>query len=140
MTRTPGYRSSRWLVRGAITLCAAMFALSACGDDNDGGDGSLTCGLDTGNSAISNQISVGYSASLTGGGTVTSITYTDNSGDVVVNNPSLPFQANVTLTSAPARIRASGSVTTGTLTIGYVATGSPDRNEQDSVTCEQTNN
>ena len=53
------------------------------------------------------------------------------------NSPTLPFQANVTLATLPARIRASGSVTTGTITIGYAATGSPDRAEQDSQTCSQ---
>jgi hypothetical protein len=140
MTRVPGARRMRLLVTGALTLCASAFILSACGDDSNGGDGPLQCGLDTGNSAIFNNITVGYSATLSGAGTVTSITYTDNGGDVVVDNPTLPFQANVTLATLPARIRASGSVTTGTITIGYTATGSPDRLEQDSQTCEQTNN
>ena len=41
---------------------------------------------------------------------------------------------NVTLTTLPARIRATGSVTSGNITIGYSA---PDRAEQDSETCEQ---
>lgn len=140
MTRVPRTRRTRLLVSGALALCAAAFVLSACGDDSSGGGDTLPCGLDTGNSAIFNNITVGYTATLSGAGTVESITYTDNSGDVVVTNPTMPFQANVTLSTLPARIRASGSVTTGTLTIGYTATGSPNRLEQDSQTCEQTNN
>jgi hypothetical protein len=128
------------LVTGALTLCAAALTLSACGDDSSGSDNTLPCGLDTGNSAIVNNLSVGYSATLSGAGTVSSITYTTDAGDEVVNNPTLPFQANVTLATLPARIRAEGSVTTGTLTIGYTATGSPNRLEQDSQTCEQNNN
>ena len=137
MTCTLETRRTRPLVACALVLFAAVFTLSACGDDN-GGNGPLTCGLDTGNSDIAGSITVGYTASLTGAGSVTSITYTDNSGDVVVDNPTLPFQATVTLASLPARIRASGSVTTGTITVGYNATGAPDRLEQDTQTCSQS--
>lgn len=136
MTRAPLARRTRPLVVCALTLLTAALTLSACGDDN-GGNSPLTCGLDTGNSSITNAISVGYTATLSGAGSVTSITYTDNSGDVVVDNPTLPFQANVTLTTLAARIRATGSVTTGTITISYNATGAPARQEQDSESCAQ---
>lgn len=135
MIHEPGARRVRPFVTGALALCAVVFTLSACDDDN--GDGTLPCAIDTGNSEISGDITVSYSAALTGSGTVTSITYTDNSGDVVVNDPTLPFQANVTLATLPARIRATGSVTSGNITISYSATGAPDRAEQDSETCEQ---
>jgi len=128
MTRLPAVRRMRLLVTGALALCAMALTVSACSDDDDG-DNTLPCGLDTGNSEISGDITVGYSAALTGAGTVTSITYTDNSGDVVVTNPTLP-----------ARIRAAGSVTSGSIVIGYSATGAPDRAEQDSQTCEQIAN
>ena len=139
MIRVPAVRGMRLLVTGALALCAMALTVSACSDD-DNGDNTLPCGLDTGNSEISGDITVGYSAALTGAGTVTSITYTDNSGDVVVTNPTLPYQANVTLSTLPARIRAAGSVTSGSIVIGYSATGAPDRAEQDSQTCDQIAN
>jgi hypothetical protein len=129
----------RMLTRKALAVGAAALVVSACGDGG-GSNNTLPCGIDTGNSSIAGGLSVAYTASLSGAGSVTSITYTDNSGDVVVTNPTLPFQASVTLATLPARIRASGSVTTGAITIGYNATGAPARQEQDSQTCQQTNN
>ena len=132
-------RGRKAAILGGLATCALAFALSACSDDDNGG-GSLTCGLDTGNSEINGTLSVAYSATLEGAGTVTSITYTTDTGPTTVNNPSMPFQANVTLATLPARIQASGSVTTGTITVQYSATGAPDRAEQDQASCSQTNN
>ncbi len=80
-----------------------------------------------------------YSASLTGSGTVTSITYATDAGNVVVNNPTLPWQVSVLNVTSPASISAAGSVTTGTITIGFNAVGAPNRAEQDEATCSQTN-
>jgi hypothetical protein len=128
----------RYLLRLATLLGAAVFALSACGDDNSGPN-TLTCGPNTGNSSISGSITVAYSASLTGSGTVTSITYATDAGDVVVNNPTLPWQESVLNVTSPAAIRATGSVTTGMITIGYNATGAGNRLEQDTATCSQIN-
>lgn len=123
----------------ALATCAIAFMLAACSDDG-GGNQPLTCGLDTGNSEISGALTVGYSATLSGAGTVTSITYTTDAGPTTVENPAMPFQANVTLATLPARIQASGSVTTGTITVQYNATGAPARAEQDQASCSQTDN
>jgi len=138
MTCVPEIRRKGTLVRGAILLCTAVLTLAACSDGGSNNN-TLVCGPNTGNSSISGNITVGYSASLAGSGTVTSITYTTDAGDEVVNNPTLPWQANVTLVSRPAAIRATGSVTTGTITIGYNAVGAPNRAEQNTATCAQTN-
>ena len=122
----------------ALGLLAGAFAVGACGDDG-GSSGTLQCGPNTGNSTISGSLSVAYSASLAGSGAVNTITYTTDAGDQTVTNPALPWQASVTLATLPAAIRATGSVTTGTITIGYNAVGAPNRAEQDTATCTQTN-
>ena len=139
MTRTLKTRRTRLLVTAALTLCTAALTLSACGDDSSGNNNTLQCGPNTGNSSISGNITVTYSASLAGSGTVTSVTYATDGGDVVVNNPALPWQISVVNATSPAAIRAAGSVTTGTITIGYNAVGAPDRAEQDTATCAQIN-
>lgn len=136
MIRVPGARLNRILLGGALALSAAVMTLSACGDDS-GGNEPLECGLDTGESAISGDITVSYQVTLEGSGAVTSVTYTSDAGDQVVNNPSLPFSANITLATRTARIQATGSVTTGTITAQYAAVGAPDRAEQDQVVCAQ---
>jgi len=127
------------LLGQTLGLLAGAFTVGACGDDGGGNNNTLQCGPNTGNSTISGSLSVAYSASLAGSGTVTSITYATDAGDVVVNNPALPWQTSLVLVTSPAAIRAAGTVTTGTITIGYNAVGAPDRAEQDTATCSQTN-
>jgi hypothetical protein len=136
MTRVPGARLNRILLGGALALCGAVLTLSACGDDS-GDNEPLDCGLDTGESVISGDLTVSYQVTLEGNGAVTSVTYTADAGPTTVANPSLPFSANITLDTRTARIEATGSVTTGTITAQYVAVGAPDREEQDQAICAQ---
>ena len=138
MTHRTAGRWRRVFLCQTLGLLAGAFAVGACGDDG-GSNGTLQCAPNTGNSTISGSLSVAYSASLVGSGTVTSITYATDAGDVVVNNPALPWQTSLVLVTSPAAIRAAGTVTTGTITIGYNAVGAPDRAEQDTATCSQTN-
>jgi len=138
MTHRTAGRWRRVLLGQALGLVAGALTVGACGDDG-GSNGTLQCAPNTGNSTISGSLSVAYSASLVGSGTVTSITYATDAGDVVVNNPALPWQTSLVLVTSPAAIRAAGTVTTGTITIGYNAVGAPDRAEQDTATCTQTN-
>ena len=139
MTHRTAGRWRRVLLGQTLGLLAGAFTVGACGDDGGGNNNTLQCGPNTGNSTISGSLSVAYSASLAGSGTVNTITYTTDAGDQTVTNPTLPWQASVTLATLPAAIRATGSVTTGTITIGYNAVGAPDRAEQDTATCTQTN-
>lgn len=123
----------RFMLGGALALCALALTLSACSDDPE--EGPLACGLDTGESEISGDLTVSYQVTLSGSGSVSSVTYTAESGPVTVTNPTLPWSENITLTTRTARIEATGSVTTGTITAQYAAVGAPDRAEQDQVVC-----
>ena len=136
MPLVPDSRHRRVLVSTAMALCAGAFVVSACGDSES--IATLRCGPSTAPSEISGDITVTYSASLEGTGLVNSITYVTDAGPIVVNNPILPWQTTLLLVTSPAAIRAAGSVTTGTITVGYDAVGAPDRAEQDSATCSQT--
>jgi hypothetical protein len=87
-------------------------------------------------SAISGSITVTYLVTLSGSSaTIASITYTAESGPVTVNNPTLPFQQNLTLLTAPAQLQLTGTVTDGTLTAEYSAVGSPNRADSKQVSC-----
>jgi hypothetical protein len=135
--RIPEARRARAAMRQAALLGVAVLTATACGGDG-GTINTLVCSPSIGPSLISGDITVSYSASLTGTGAVTSVTYVTDTGPVVVNNPTLPLQVNVVNVTSPAAIRAAGRVTSGSITIGYSATGAPNRAEQDSATCEQT--
>lgn len=137
MIRMPETVRTRAAIQQALLLCVAVLTATACGGDG-GTINTLVCGPSIGPSVISGDITVTYSASLTGTGAVTSVTYVTDTGPVVVNNPTLPLQVTVVNATSPAAIRAAGRVTSGSITIGYSATGAPNRAEQDSATCEQT--
>ena len=136
MTPVLGGRGRRAFLGTAMALCSGAFVVSACGDSDS--IATLRCGPSIGPSTITGNINVTYSASLEGTGLVNSITYVTDAGPVVVNNPPLLWELTVLLVTSPAAIRAAGSVTTGTITVGYSAVGAPDRAEQDSATCSQT--
>ncbi len=127
---------ARTALHQALLLSVAVLTATACG--GGGTISTLTCGPSIGPSVISGDITVTYSASLTGTGAVTSVTYVTDTGPIVVNNPALPWQVVVVNATSPAAIRAAGRVTTGTITIGYSAVGAPARSEQNSAICEQT--
>ena len=110
--------------------CVVLLLLAvACGDD------STSCNLDT---AESGDIggTVTYRAEKTGDGVVSSLTYATDTGPQLVPSPILPYMQTVTLTSAHARLQATGSVTNGSITISYSASGGP---EQQQAMCSASN-
>ncbi|HXY32556.1 MAG TPA: hypothetical protein VEI06_17770 [Gemmatimonadaceae bacterium] len=126
-------RRIRDIVIGA--LCIGLLA----GCTTSTGSGPLTCNLTTSPSGLGDvDISVTYSASGTGDGSISSLTYATNAGNVVVNNPTLPFNQQIQLSGGTqAMISANGKVTNGSLQIGYQATsGGGNANQSDS--CQQS--
>ena len=81
---------------------------------------SSTCTATTGDALplTSNQ-AVAYTASVTTGATISTLTYQDSAGMTTVNKPSLPFSKSVNLkTGTTAAISASGStVNSGEITV-----------------------
>ncbi len=123
------------LVSGML-LCTAAGMISACSDSTGNSPTTKDCTLDTGMSTISGSITVTYLVTLSGSSaTIASITYAAEGGPVTVTNPTLPFQQNLTLLTAPAQLQLTGTVTDGTLTAEYSAVGSPNRSESKQVTC-----
>jgi hypothetical protein len=122
------------LLRAAMMLAAGGLTLAACDDDNGGSD-TTPCNLDTGASSITGNLAVHYEASTTGNGTLSSITYATDAGDLVVTSPTLPWEIDVTLVTAPARVRAVGAVSNGSIEIQYQADGGPGNVQQGENTC-----
>ena len=81
---------------------------------------SSTCTVTTGDAVplTANQ-SVAYTASVTTGATISTLTYQDSAGMTTVNKPSLPFSKSVNLKSgSTASISASGStMNSGEITV-----------------------
>ena len=138
MTRLFGGNRSVLLGAGLL-LCATAAMISACSDTNANSPVSKDCTLDTGTSTISGSLTVTYQVTVQDGtASVTSLTYAAESGPVTVTNPTLPFQANLTLATVPAHLQLTGTVTNGILVAEYSAVGSPNRAEQHQVTCAAT--
>ena len=134
MNRPPCVRRKRIFLGGALALCAAVLTVSACSDD-DNGSGGTACTMDTGASDISGSLAVHYEASATGTGTLASITYATDAGNQVVVNPDLPWEVDVTLVTAHARVQAIGSVSSGSIEIQFQADGGEGNVEQEENTC-----
>ena len=69
-------------------------------------------------------LTVVYTATATGDGTVSSLSYATSAGMVTVNNPALPWAITI---QVPSRTRltmtAAGTVTNGSLNIDYYGSG-----------------
>ena len=131
MSRRPRLRI---LTASALALCAAALTLSACSDDNNGGS-TTPCNLDTGASDLSGNLAVHYEASTTGNGTLSSLTYATDAGNQVVVNPTLPWETDVTLTTARARLQAVGNVSSGSIVIEFQADAGEGNVEQEQNSC-----
>jgi hypothetical protein len=84
---------------------------------------------------------VTYSASTTGDGLVSSLTYVGASGQVTVNNPTIPFSVSTTVPlPTQAAMSAAASYTNGTVTIAYQANVGGGDIEQTNQVCGGSNN
>jgi hypothetical protein len=80
----------------------------------------ITCNLNASASQPPTEMYIVYSASQTGDGTISSLSYVTISGTVTVQNPILPWTIIVpVLTSTNVAISASGTVKNGSLKITY---------------------
>jgi hypothetical protein len=129
-------RRATVLLGAGILVCATAAMVSACSDTNANQPVAKDCTLDTGASTIAGSLTVTYQVTVPDGtGTVSSLTYTADTGPVTVTNPTLPFQENLTLLTAPAQLQVVGTVSNGTMVAQFSAVGSPNRSEQKQVSC-----
>ncbi|HEY2350239.1 MAG TPA: hypothetical protein VGH64_14580 [Puia sp.] len=95
-------------------IIAATFSCSKSSNSNSG-----TCTVSTGDTGpLASNTSVPYSASATGGATISSLTYQDSTGMTTVKNPALPFSKTVNLPGgATVSISATGNAKSGEITV-----------------------
>jgi hypothetical protein len=125
-------RTSRWfLLLSAIGLGTV---LAACESD----DGPTPpCLRDTGDATVVGDVTVVYSATVTGDAEILSLTYNTESGPQTIGAPTLPFHVTVQPRMTPARIRATGITGSGSFTIGYriSALGTGTVEDETRLTC-----
>jgi hypothetical protein len=99
----------------ALYLSLTLIVLISCKKTKD-----ITCDLSTSASQPPVEMNVLYTASQTGDGTISSLTYATISGPVTVQNPALPWTVTVpVLTSTNVTMSATGTTRNGSLTITY---------------------
>jgi len=105
----------------AVTLLLALsFSIfTACKKNAS----ELTCTLYTTPTQPPVNMTVTYTATATGDGSMASLTYATMSGNITIHNPQLPWSITVTaLTSTNVSISATGTATNGSLEIKYDGT------------------
>jgi hypothetical protein len=113
-----------------IVLSFAMF--SSCSKSDD----SQPCDVSTNPTTAGAAESVSYSANKIGNATMSSLTYGGANGDIMVNNPTLPFSMTVNVPQgASISVSASGkSSSGGGLAVGFVIQN-PNNPEVQADTC-----
>lgn len=80
----------------------------------------ITCNLSTASSQPPVEMNITYTATQTGDGTISSLTYMTIAGTITVQNPSLPWSITVpAMTSTNVSISATGTTKNGSLKINY---------------------
>jgi hypothetical protein len=101
-------------ILSAIVMLAVSFSCSKSSNNNTN-----TCTVTTGDATpLSTNKQVSYTASVTGGAAIGTLSFQDSAGTTTVNNPTLPFSRSVNLQSgSTASITASGSAGNGNITV-----------------------
>jgi len=108
-------------IRNSVLMFFLLaLAFSACKKEKE----QITCNLMATPDSTRASMTVVYTATQTGDGTISSLSYATSSGMVTVNSPSLPWTLTV---QAPPNTKitmtATGTVTNGSITIDYLGTG-----------------
>jgi hypothetical protein len=114
-----------------------LISFSACEDNKDPED--TGCNLETNASEFSEEsLNVTYKIIATGDVKVTSFFYFDETGKVEVQNPTLPYEKEVTLSSQKTiQASALGKVTNGSIKVSYKGIGQNTTYESYDI-CAQT--
>jgi len=120
-------------------LVTALVLVAACGSSTGpGGRTNCNPALSIGSDFAepTGTIDVMYSASVTGDGQISSLTYAGPSGPVMVSNPALPYSITTTVPlPTQATMTASATYTNGTITIAYSASVGGSDDEQGNQVC-----
>jgi hypothetical protein len=105
----------------ALALVLIALALFSCKKETKE---TVTCSLAANPDTITVAMTVVYTATRTGDGTMSSLSYATSSGMVTVNNPVLPWTITVQVpANTKITMTASGTVTNGSLGIDYLGNG-----------------
>ncbi|MBN2614537.1 MAG: hypothetical protein JXR71_02480 [Bacteroidales bacterium] len=120
----------------AILLSFIMVGFMACSKSS----GSTTTNLDTGSKQAQSAMTINFTATQTGDGSITTLTYTVGSTTQTVSNPSLPWSKSVDASSGDyVSIKATAVTTNGSVTITYDGQNSTDHiSGKDSVSTSST--
>jgi hypothetical protein len=118
-----------------LSVTIALVLAVACSDSS--GPDTQTCTLTTPASSFGNlTIDVKYQAIGSGDGQLSSVTYATQTGNVTEQNPTLPWEKDLTLTGGvQAQISGNGTVKTGGLTVQYLADAGPGDVQQEQNSC-----
>jgi hypothetical protein len=101
-------------ILSAVILIVTAFSCSKSSNNNTN-----TCTVTTGDAIpLSTSKQVTYTAAVTGGATISTLSFQDSAGTTTINNPTLPFSRSVNLQSgSTASVTASGSAGNGNITV-----------------------
>ncbi len=101
------------------TACAVVILVISFSCSKSSNSNTNTCTVTTGDAIpLTSNKQVAYTASVTAGATVSTISYQDSAGNTTVKNPTLPFSVSVNLKAgSTASITASGSAGNGDITV-----------------------
>ena len=109
-------------IRNSVLLFI-LFALAVAGCKKETKE-TVTCSLLANPDTITVGMTVVYTATATGDGTMSALSYATSSGMVTVNNPTLPWTLTILVPSnTKITMTATGTVTNGSLDIDYKGTG-----------------
>lgn len=109
-------------IRNSV-LMIILIALAMAGCKKETKE-TVTCSLLANPDTVSVGMTVVYSATRTGDGTMSSLSYATSSGMVTIPNPALPWTITIQVpANTKITMTASGTVTNGSLDIDYKGTG-----------------
>lgn len=98
-----------------MLFSVVIIGLLGCKKTNE-----ITCNLSTTSSQPPVEMNITYSATQTGDGTISSLSYMTIAGTMTVQNPTLPWSVTVpALTSTNVSISATGTTKNGSLKISF---------------------
>jgi hypothetical protein len=120
----------------ALFLAVLMIGFSSCKKSAS----STTTNLDTGAQQVTSAMSVQFSASQTGDGVITTLTYVVGSTSKTVTNPTLPWTVTVDASAGDnVSMTAVATTTNGSAKITYYGSnGTQTVQGQDSVSTSST--
>lgn len=105
-----------------VGVLSLIFVFYACDSTDSNEQTAKTCELGIGPIEVPLPIQVKFKAEKTGDGVITNISYMDNNGLIVVENPVLPWEKTISLTDTNSvSMSAAGTVKNGSLQIKYEA-------------------